>query len=457
MRRTSVLPVALLAGGLACAAAAAGVGTSHANGRPPATTNVKFRPGEAESIYLPVTFGLLSSPNNGESFEWVCENAIGYGGTFDPDYAVTAEGDIYATTFEGLRVSRDSGCTWETIGGVLNDSFFFSEVEIGPDGRIWTATSTGGGPNNVYVSTDGSDFVESNLLQEKAWWLTLRTTEADAQRIYVSGFLPQDTMTDPAALLRRSLDGGKTWEELPTTDFAFLEQRRLYLLGVSPTDADLLFARVEAAVEPIGDALYRSIDGGLTWERKLDFADAVSAFHIRPDGMTVIAATVSACPGDPDPTAKGCVKISRDGGANFKPAAQQPRLACLGERSDGLLFGCGANWEPDNFALGRSKDGEKWEKVFRFSETTGPLECPSGSAQAECAALVWPGLCIMFGICSAPDAGPPPAQDAGAPGGGGDDGWCGVGAGGDSGWVPGLVLITLAFALGRRRRRRRAG
>jgi hypothetical protein len=119
MRRTSFACAALAGAGLALAAAAVGAGPGRANGRPPATTNVRFQPGSDADIYLPVTFGLLKSTDDGASFRWVCETAIGYGGTFDPDYAISTEGDIYATTFDGLRVSRDGGCTFEAVGGAL--------------------------------------------------------------------------------------------------------------------------------------------------------------------------------------------------------------------------------------------------------------------------------------------------------------------------------------------------
>ena len=49
-----------------------------------------------------------------------------------------------------------------------------------------------------------------------------------------------------------------------------------------------------------------------------------------------------------------------------------------------------------------------WSPVMRFSDLAGPLECPSGTQQNECAALVWPSLCIQLGICDTddPDAGP---------------------------------------------------
>src|SRR5678816_4665147 len=81
-----------------------------ANGRPPITNGVKFRPGDNHSLYVATTFGLLVSHDDGCSFRWVCEQNIGYGGTFDPQYRIATDGAIFATTFTGLRVSRDGGC-----------------------------------------------------------------------------------------------------------------------------------------------------------------------------------------------------------------------------------------------------------------------------------------------------------------------------------------------------------
>jgi photosystem II stability/assembly factor-like uncharacterized protein len=457
MRRPSFASATLAGAGLATVIAAATAGASLANGRPPATTNVRFPPDSTETIYVPVTFGVLRSTDGGESFEWLCEQAVGYTGIFDPDYAVSAEGDIYATTFDGLRVSHDGGCTFETLTNGLDPSMFVSDVEIGSDGRVWLTTSTGAGQNDLFVSTDGQSFTSAGLFEERAWWLSVRISRFDPDRIYITGFLPSDRQNDipAAAMLSRSVDGGKRWEELSVADFAFGNRRDVYLLDTSPTNPDIVFARVVGAVDRFGDALYRSTDGGVSWTNVAEFADGISSFLIRPDGMTVIAASINGCPGDEQPDMKGCVRISHDAGETWGLAAEQPRLACIGERSDGTLFGCGANWEPDFFALGSSQDGEHWEKVYRFSETAGPLECPAETEQAQCAAELWPDLCAMLGICAPPVDGGAIAADASEPGdgGGGDGGCCRVGGGADASWVPGL-LATLLF-LGWQNRRRR--
>src|SRR5439155_24446940 len=99
--RWSVL-APLVAGTLALAAAPA-----FANGRAPLTNGINFKAGDDQSIYLSTTFGLLVSHDDGCTFRWVCEQSLGYGGQWDPKYAIASDGTIFATTFEGLRVSRD--------------------------------------------------------------------------------------------------------------------------------------------------------------------------------------------------------------------------------------------------------------------------------------------------------------------------------------------------------------
>ena len=374
-----------------------------ANGRLPATVNVDSY--ESDFILLPTTFGLLVSNDGGSTYEWICESNVGYGGTFDPDYSIAADGSVWATTFEGLRVSRDGGCTWETQGGVLENRFI-GDVEIGPDDRVWAGSATGGESNDVFVSSNnGESFESAGLFDAVAWWRTIRVAPSDGDRIYVSGFrLPQGD-TPAEALLRVSSDGGANWTTLAVDDFAFGSQPNLYLLGVHPTNPDVVFARVLAAREPSGDDVYRSDDGGQSWTKVLEMKDFISAFTIRADGQTVIVGTVGNCVGDADDLDKGCVRISSDGGVSFEVPATEPKMACVHERG-GELLACGANWEPDNFALGASADGQSWEKLFRFSEIAGPLSCPETSPQYECAAIDWPPLCVQLGICSAtPDAG----------------------------------------------------
>src|SRR5437879_1853679 len=128
---------------LALAASAA-----HAGGRAPLTNGVYFRAGDPHSLYVRTTFGLLISHDDGCTMRWVCETAIGYGGLFDPKYAIATDGTIFATTFSGLRVSRDGGCTFTTNASLPADTWI-DALELAPSGEVWIGTATSGAPNDV--------------------------------------------------------------------------------------------------------------------------------------------------------------------------------------------------------------------------------------------------------------------------------------------------------------------
>jgi photosystem II stability/assembly factor-like uncharacterized protein len=374
---------------------AATAGVAMANGRPPAANDVQFRPGGQETIVVPATFGVFASFDGGATFAWMCEESIGYGGTFDPDIAVHGDGVIYATTSDsGLRATRDSGCTWELVSGPFGANLV-SQVEIGPDGSVWAAASAAL-DNSVYVSRDdGQTFTATSLVHDEAFWISLRTAPSDLDRVYVSGYVVSAMGAGDAGppppynALYRTADGGDTWTALPTDDFALNTDSRIVFAGVSPTDPDLVFARVDKAAVPIGDAIYRSTDGGDTWTNVVQIADAAPAFAIRSDGTSVIAG--SRFDG---------VRVSTDAGQNWTRPAQEPYMGCVGERADGVLFSCGSNWAPDFFALARSDTWDSWQSVFAFADNVGPVSCDAGTIQHDtCEVEIWPELCMQMGIC----------------------------------------------------------
>src|SRR5262245_41553537 len=81
-----------------------------ANGRDPYTSTINFKQGNDQEIIAGMTFGAVVSHDGGATWRWMCERAIGYGGLYDPDYAYSTSGAVFATTFDGLKVMRD-GCS----------------------------------------------------------------------------------------------------------------------------------------------------------------------------------------------------------------------------------------------------------------------------------------------------------------------------------------------------------
>src|SRR5258706_8162143 len=149
---------------------------AHGNGRPPLTNGVFFQPNDPHALYVRTTFGLLISKDDGCTFNWFCEQDIGYGGMFDPKYAIATDGTIFATTFNGLRISRDKGCSFQTAGGGL-PAMWIDAIDIGPTGEIWVGTAESGAPNDVYASSDnGMTFHSKGMQSPTIWWKSVKVT-----------------------------------------------------------------------------------------------------------------------------------------------------------------------------------------------------------------------------------------------------------------------------------------
>ena len=429
---------------LALAATALAPAIAFANGRAPMTNGVHFQPGNDRSIFVASTFGLLISRDDGSSFRWVCEQNIGYAGTFDPKYRIARDGAIFATTFAGLRVSRDGGCSFTTaterapqgdpgrIAGVWIDA-----IDIGPDGDVWVATADNGKPNDIYRSRDGGmTFAPSGLSSPAIWWKSIAVAPSRAQRIYATGYQVAGALADggqrpPATHLEISDDTGGHWQRSPLTGVAFATVPLVRVAGVDPGDPEIVLL-TSLAASPPGDRLYRSTDGGMTFTEVLATRSAILDVAVSAGGVVRVA------------TLGGQPFQSTDHGASFQPLAGAPQqLACIGQRGDGAVLGCAANWEPDFAAVVRG-DGATWHKRFRFAELAGPLACPAGTAEHDVCAAQWPSVQQQFGATGS-DAVAPPVTPRKA-------GGC-CDAGGPSG---GLGAIALAAGLGAALRRRRA-
>jgi hypothetical protein len=401
------------------------------NGRALTTNRIHFQPGDHRALYVATTFGLLISHDDGCSFRWVCEQNLGYGGTFDPKYRIARDGTIFATTYTGLRVSRDGGCSFATATaeappgapGRIAGSWI-DAIDIAPTGDVWVATANSGSPNDVYRSTDnGATFAPSGLASPAIWWKSLAVAPSRPARIYVTGYqvsgvLPDGGPIPPTTHLEISDDTGARWQDSPLTGVQFGAMPLVYVLAVDPANPDVVLLASSLANAATGDRLYRSSDGGMTWTDVLDTASPIVDLAFEQDGSAMVA------------TLDAASFRSTDRGASFQPLTGAPQLACIGQRGDGAVFGCGVNWGPDFKAIARTGDGAAWSKVFQFSELAGPVDCPAGTAQHDLCSGLWPAVQNQLGAtgptCRAeptPDNTPRPKKsggccDAGAPSGG---------------------------------------
>jgi MYXO-CTERM domain-containing protein len=387
---------------LAALLVAALAGAAGANGRDPFASTIHFRPGNEQHIVAGMTFGLISSKDGGATWHWYCEQAVGYGGTYDPDYVYTASGAVFATTFEGLRVMRDDCSFTATPPGAT----FVSRVERGPDGAIYFAAADQN-DTKIYKSTDDGVTFPTSAMPGMAgdWWQAILVARSDASRVYLTGYRlpmrctsnstnPGDPCTKQADcpggacepikefLLFKSTDGGASYQPMQMTGISPTSvNSAIELVGVHPTDPDVVYVRVTLENTTAGESIYKSTNAGTSWTKILsatsDFGGL--SFLVRNDG-TCVAGTRD----------KGSWKSSTCEPDSWTELTGAPHVGCLYENSANEVWVCTQNTASpqlgitsDGFGIMKSTDLTTWTGVLRFQNIQGPVSCPQGTVQQD--------------------------------------------------------------------------
>jgi len=444
--------------GLLALALALASGTALANGRAPGTSTINFERNNEGHIAAGMTFGVVLTNDNGATWTWMCEEAVGYGGMYDPDYAFTSTGALFATTFDGLKVNRD-GCVYNasTLSPAPPDLKFFSSITVSQaDGAVYAAAADPA-DDQIYKSTDdGATFPVHPIPQGAMlndWYQSIEVAPSDANTVYVTGYRLQQG-NPKQFLLYKSTDGGASYQTLPgsgqssnVNGIATMPNSTIEIASVSKTNKNLLYVRVTLADNATSDAIYRSRDGGQSWDKLMEKAAQI-AFVARANG-DLVAGT----------QALGSFKASDDGSATvpvFTDLTGAPHINCLGENSAGEVWACTQNYgaagvPTDSFGIMKTTDLVTWTGVLKFQDLADPQSCAAGTTQKDrCDSELWCGLCAQLGC----DPGRNCATGGDSPG--GDvttkppKGCCQAGNDG----IPGLLLIgiTLGLVLLRRRR-----
>jgi hypothetical protein len=433
--------------------------------RMPFGTSLQTRPGHPDDILMGTTIGPLVSHDGGDTWTWFCENAVGYGGTYDPDYVYSPTGAMFATTFKGVTVARD-GCVWATtsLGPGLA-----SAMTQGPDDTIHVAMAFAGDPttdpplpadNKIYRSTNDGVSFDAGLMVGTGGetWSTIEVAPSDAQRVYLTGFRIE-TGGARSHFLFRSINGGDSYTALGIGDFTLTSQSELYIMAIAPDDPDRVLLRVSRYLpnsDP-GDEYFLSTNGGTSWTSVLQLTDTARAAAFLSPTEAVIGLRA------------GGYYRSTTGGASFQAVAgAQPFFYCMHLRPDGELWACTEPYADPQFPAGihsTTAQPPAWTAVMRFEDDiVGPVDCATGTIQRDCCVdesaactemfpSTWCRLRVNLQIvadptsCDAPDADP-----------GGGDGTttppkscCDIGGGGN-----GSIVLALVVVWGLRRRRARA-
>jgi MYXO-CTERM domain-containing protein len=445
--------------------------TAHANGRDPYTSTINFQRGNDQHILAGMTFGLVETKDGGQTWNWMCERAVGYGGQYDPDYVYSSTGAVFATTFDGLKVRRD-GCSFVSTPPGMT---FVSKVEGGPDGAIYYAAADMADSKIYKSSDDGQTFPTSaNPGQPGDWWSSLAVAPSNANRVYVTGYR-LDGQNPKVFLLYTSTTGGASFTAMTMTGITTVSPNStIEVVGISPTNDQTVFVKVTFENGSSGDSIYRSTNAGQSWTKILSKSSNFGlSLLVRKNG-----------------TATQCIAGTREMGAwvandcltattttGWTALTNAPHIGCLYADSANNVWACTQNYESpqlgitsDGYGIMKTSDLQTWTGMLKYQDIKAPVPCAAGTVQEdECVQRymdqqsVWCCLVPQLGITStaidctgalscfgnggadgAPDAGTtikPPGTDP--------SGCCGTGSGKSS------VMMTLLVAAGLLFRRRR--
>ncbi len=175
---------------------------------------------------------------------------------------------------DGVYLSKDAGASWTNMG--LKESEHISKIIVHPDdsNTIWVAAVgplwSKGGDRGVYKSTDGGKTWKATLsIDEHTGVADMIIHPTDPNVLYAAAHQrARHVFTylggGPGSAIYKSTDGGDTWEKaskgLPSVDLGRIG------LAVSEADPEKLYAIVEAAEGKSG--FYRSTNRGASWHKR---------------------------------------------------------------------------------------------------------------------------------------------------------------------------------------------
>ena len=187
---------------------------------------------------------------------------------------------------DGIYRSDDGGKNWqnmglkksEHIGRVAIDPRDSKAVYVAAEGPLWGP----GGDRGLYKTTDGGKNWKAVLtISENTGVVDVAIDPANPDIVYAAAYQRRRhvfTLIDggPESAIYKSTDAGATWNKLksglPTVDMGRIG------LAVSPVDASVVYATIEAADGKGG--IFRSRDKGATWERQNEF-DVGAMYYAR--------------------------------------------------------------------------------------------------------------------------------------------------------------------------------
>ncbi len=408
-----------------------------ANGRFPNATQLVASPADPKHFLLRTTYGVIQTFDNGGTWAWSCERAVGYSGAFDPAFAISGTGAVLAGLSDGLARSGDRGCEWARQPSLAGK--YVIDLAVDPRNAMRVVGVTAGERASVIESIDGgATWLTVSELDADVRAETLDATASDGQRLYVSGALSGDPNN---GVLLRSDDGGRTFKR------HLIELRggaAPFIAAVDPTNADVVYLRINVSDRPDGgvgtDHLVVTTDGGGSFRNAATATGQMLGVALSPDGSKI------AYGGPRD----GLLVASTSDFALRRVGSHSAR--CLAWRSEGMYV-CVPEGEL-GFTVGLSTDdGASFRRFYTVTKVT-ELKCAASTSTGAMCPADWPAIYSMVEddvVIGADASIAPRAQPAAPEPGKGCSGCAADGAHSRASGLLGLVLLT-AWSVARSRR-----
>lgn len=347
-----------------------------------------------DTMLVPAAYWGVFVGSDGGDWHWICEEAIS--GVQSRLMSLCTDGTLFASDRTGLRVSRDNGCSWESVSSGtsgIDQLVVYGLINDTGRARTWVLANNVDGSGNGLWSSDDSGRTWQQRYAMPGYVGSALIGSADDRTLVISS-LSSGSQQQP--VLHVSTDGGQTFAGQPLT----YQLDGKAVVNVSPLWVDPKVAeRIYVVIPQDSGSVILRLDGNAAPVEALRTPALIYAME-----RSTAAGSDTVFLG----TSKGI--YASVAGAPFTLLSGVGSAQCLSAHN-GTLYACAWNYFPDFAAIARlSSDATSFTKVFQFGDTLGPIDCPASTSVGQICPSYWANYASQLSNQpSLPSGNQPPA------------------------------------------------